>query len=230
MAKRKLNETDEPSVVTEPQTQKKTKKSSTEKKEKKEKKSKSQSVKPQEEKPEATQQQEQQQTEEEQELEQQLKDEQKQQDEKDEKKQSEKDDADLTFSDLGLDPRLVQAVAKQSFEKPTLVQRKAIPLALAGQDVLCKAKTGSGKTAAYVLPVLSGILKRKAVSYLDTWEKKLREGWMLTKREPQTDRSNPLHLRPYPRPHPRTRRPSPQSHRCLLRLLHQGHPIRQVDR
>ncbi|KAK3504138.1 ATP-dependent RNA helicase dbp-9 [Neurospora crassa] len=162
MAKRKLNETDEPSVVTEPQTQKKTKKSSTDKKEKKEKKSKSQSVKPQEEKPEATQQQAQQQTEEEQELEQQLKDEQKQQDEKDEKKQSEKDDADLTFSDLGLDPRLVQAVAKQSFEKPTLVQRKAIPLALAGQDVLCKAKTGSGKTAAYVLPVLSGILKRKA--------------------------------------------------------------------
>lgn len=169
MAKRKLNETDEPSIVTEPQTQKKTKKSSTEKKEKKEKKSKSQDVKPQEEEPET--QEEQQQTEEEQQLEQQLKDEQKQQDEKDEKKKSQKDqkkdqkdDAELTFSDLGLDPRLVQAVAKQSFEKPTLVQRKAIPLALAGQDVLCKAKTGSGKTAAYVLPVLSGILKRKAVS------------------------------------------------------------------
>ncbi|KAK1775010.1 ATP-dependent RNA helicase [Copromyces sp. CBS 386.78] len=168
MVKRKLNETDEPSVVTEPQTQKKTKKASTEKKEKKEKKSKSQDVKPQEEKPEETQQQEQQeqQTEEEHQLEQQLKDEQKQQDEKDEEKnksrKDQKDDAELTFSDLGLDPRLVQAVAKQSFEKPTLVQRKAIPLALAGQDVLCKAKTGSGKTAAYVLPVLSGILKRKA--------------------------------------------------------------------
>ncbi len=72
-------------------------------------------------------------------------------------------DEDLTFADLGLDPRLVQAVAEQSFLKPTLVQRKAIPLALNGQDVLCKAKTGSGKTAAYVLPVLAGILKRKAV-------------------------------------------------------------------
>ncbi|KAK4090708.1 hypothetical protein Purlil1_4844 [Purpureocillium lilacinum] len=71
-------------------------------------------------------------------------------------------DEDLTFADLGLDPRLVQAVAEQSFLKPTLVQRKAIPLALNGQDVLCKAKTGSGKTAAYVLPVLAGILKRKA--------------------------------------------------------------------
>lgn len=181
--KRKLNETDEPSVVAEPQTQKKTKKASTEKKEKKEKKSKSQNVKPQEEeKHEETQQQEQQeQAEEEQQLEQQLKDEQKQQDEKDEKKnksqedqkkENQNDDADLTFSDLGLDPRLVQAVAKQSFEKPTLVQRKAIPLALAGQDVLCKANTGSGKTAAYVLPVLSGILKRKAVSlsyHLGEW-------------------------------------------------------------
>ncbi|KAL2170212.1 hypothetical protein VTG60DRAFT_5080 [Thermothelomyces hinnuleus] len=68
-----------------------------------------------------------------------------------------------SFAELGLDPRLVQAIAKQNFEKPTLVQRKAIPLALKGQDVLCKAKTGSGKTAAYVLPVLSSILKRKAV-------------------------------------------------------------------
>ncbi|KAK4039228.1 hypothetical protein C8A01DRAFT_16762 [Parachaetomium inaequale] len=70
-------------------------------------------------------------------------------------------EAEPSFAELGLDPRLVQAVAKQGFEKPTLVQRKAIPLALQGQDVLCKAKTGSGKTAAYVLPVLSGILKRK---------------------------------------------------------------------
>ncbi|KAL2144811.1 hypothetical protein VTI28DRAFT_8473 [Corynascus sepedonium] len=72
-------------------------------------------------------------------------------------------EAEPSFGDLGLDPRLVQAVAKQSFEKPTLVQRKAIPLALQGQDVLCKAKTGSGKTAAYVLPVLSSILKRKVM-------------------------------------------------------------------
>ncbi|PHH61622.1 hypothetical protein CDD81_8137 [Ophiocordyceps australis] len=69
---------------------------------------------------------------------------------------------EATFADLGLDPRLVQAVASQNYLKPTLVQRKAIPLALNGQDVLCKAKTGSGKTAAYVLPVLAGILKRKS--------------------------------------------------------------------
>lgn len=69
----------------------------------------------------------------------------------------------LSFTQLGLDPRLLQAVAKLKFEKPTLVQRKAIPLAISGQDVLCKAKTGSGKTAAYVLPILASILKRRQV-------------------------------------------------------------------
>ena len=83
--------------------------------------------------------------------------------EKKEVKEKKQPKAEPSFAELGLDPRLVQAVAKQSFEKPTLVQRKAIPLALQGQDVLCKAKTGSGKTAAYVLPLLSGILKRKTV-------------------------------------------------------------------
>lgn len=52
-----------------------------------------------------------------------------------------------SFADLGLDPRLLQAVAQQSFQKPTLVQSKAIPLALEGRDVLAKAKTGSGKVS-----------------------------------------------------------------------------------
>ncbi|CAM1507431.1 Fc.00g070720.m01.CDS01 [Cosmosporella sp. VM-42] len=68
---------------------------------------------------------------------------------------------ETSFVELGLDPRLLQAIAQQKFAKPTLVQRKAIPLALNGQDVLAKADCGSGKTAAYVLPLLSSILKRK---------------------------------------------------------------------
>lgn len=79
------------------------------------------------------------------------------------KKAAPVEEVDFSFTELGLDPRLLQAVAKLKFEKPTLVQRKAIPLALSGKDVLCKAKTGSGKTAAYVLPVLASILKRKQV-------------------------------------------------------------------
>ena len=68
-----------------------------------------------------------------------------------------------TFADLGLDSRLLQGIAKQDFEKPTPVQIKAIPLALEGRDVLARAKTGSGKTAAYLLPILQSVLKRKEV-------------------------------------------------------------------
>lgn len=70
---------------------------------------------------------------------------------------------DATFAGLGLDSRLLQGITKQNFQKPTLVQSKAIPLALEGRDVLARAKTGSGKTAAYLLPILHSILKRKHV-------------------------------------------------------------------
>jgi ATP-dependent RNA helicase DDX56/DBP9 len=78
----------------------------------------------------------------------------------------EQSEAEPSFNELGLDARLVQAIAKQNFAKPTLVQRKTIPLALDGQDVLAKAECGSGKTAAYLLPVLSTILRRKGVCVL----------------------------------------------------------------
>lgn len=69
-----------------------------------------------------------------------------------------------SFTSLGLDSRLLQGIAKLNFEKPTPVQAKAIPLALQGRDVLARAKTGTGKTAAYLLPILQLILKRKEVS------------------------------------------------------------------
>ncbi|KAK2624601.1 hypothetical protein QTJ16_005794 [Diplocarpon rosae] len=69
-----------------------------------------------------------------------------------------------TFAGLGLDPRLLQGIAKENFQTPTLVQSKAIPLALEGRDILARAKTGSGKTAAYLLPILHSILKRKLTS------------------------------------------------------------------
>ncbi|KAJ5267536.1 ATP-dependent RNA helicase dbp9 [Penicillium angulare] len=72
-----------------------------------------------------------------------------------------KEEKDLDFEALGLDPRLRQALIKEKFSKPTLVQSKAIPLALEGKDILARAKTGSGKTAAYVLPVLQAILQQK---------------------------------------------------------------------
>ena len=68
-----------------------------------------------------------------------------------------------SFARLGLDPRLLQGISKQNFKTPTPVQSKAIPLALDGRDVLARAKTGSGKTAAYLLPILHSILKCKLV-------------------------------------------------------------------
>lgn len=64
-----------------------------------------------------------------------------------------------SFSSFRLDPRLLKAVSNQ-FEKPTLVQAAAIPLALNGRDIVARAKTGSGKTAAYVIPIIHQILTK----------------------------------------------------------------------
>jgi ATP-dependent RNA helicase DeaD len=64
-------------------------------------------------------------------------------------------DADGGFAALGLDPRVASALAKLGYEEPTPVQRAAIPPLLAGRDVLAQAATGTGKTAAFALPLLS---------------------------------------------------------------------------
>ncbi|VFQ75996.1 unnamed protein product [Cuscuta campestris] len=68
--------------------------------------------------------------------------------------QSSKEEQDKTFEELGLDPRLVRALIKKNIDKPTPIQREAIPLILEGKDVIARAKTGSGKTFAYLLPML----------------------------------------------------------------------------
>ena len=58
------------------------------------------------------------------------------------------------FAGLGLDPRILSALAALGYEEPTPVQRAAIPPLLAGKDVLGQAATGTGKTAAFALPLL----------------------------------------------------------------------------
>jgi ATP-dependent RNA helicase DeaD len=63
------------------------------------------------------------------------------------------------FADLGLDPRLVEALAALGYEEPTPVQREAIPPLLAGRDLLAQAATGTGKTAAFALPMLQLLAK-----------------------------------------------------------------------
>lgn len=67
-----------------------------------------------------------------------------------------------TFSHL-LDARLLRALADMGFSRPTLVQSKAIPLALESRDILARARTGSGKTAAYCIPLVQKILSAKSV-------------------------------------------------------------------
>ena len=60
----------------------------------------------------------------------------------------------MSFNDLGLQAELLQAVSAKNYSTPTPVQVEAIPAILAGQDVLAGARTGTGKTAAFVLPIL----------------------------------------------------------------------------
>src|SRR5712691_41198 len=60
----------------------------------------------------------------------------------------------MSFDALGLTLELLRAVADQGYTEPTPVQREAIPLVLAGRDLLAGAQTGTGKTAAFVLPLL----------------------------------------------------------------------------
>ncbi|WP_438883283.1 DEAD/DEAH box helicase, partial [Bacillus cereus group sp. Bce013] len=59
-----------------------------------------------------------------------------------------------TFADLELDDNLLDAIKELGFERPTQVQEEAIPHALDGRDILASAPTGTGKTAAFVIPAL----------------------------------------------------------------------------
>ena len=63
----------------------------------------------------------------------------------------------MLFTDLGLKPELLRGIAEKGYDTPTPIQREAIPAVLSGRDVLANAQTGTGKTAAFVLPILQNL-------------------------------------------------------------------------
>jgi ATP-dependent RNA helicase RhlE len=67
----------------------------------------------------------------------------------------------VTFNALGLDERLLQGIRDLGYVRPTPIQVQAIPPVLAGRDVIGCAQTGTGKTAAFVLPILHRLLQRQ---------------------------------------------------------------------
>ena len=69
--------------------------------------------------------------------------------------------AEVNFSSFGLDNRIEKAISKLGWVKPTPVQTATIPLALEGKDVVARAKTGSGKTASYLIPIIQKVIQRK---------------------------------------------------------------------
>lgn len=72
----------------------------------------------------------------------------------------------MSFENLGLEPRLLAGVAALGYAEPSPIQREAIPQILAGRDVVGVAQTGTGKTAAFVLPMLQRTPKKRGVKTL----------------------------------------------------------------
>ena len=71
----------------------------------------------------------------------------------------------MRFSDMKLHPQLLKEVEKKGFEKPSEIQEKAIPEILKGKSVIGVAGTGTGKTAAFLLPILHKLLTKKQDNY-----------------------------------------------------------------
>ena len=68
----------------------------------------------------------------------------------------------MKFEDLNLHPTLLKAVKDQNYINPTAIQEEAIPLILKDNDVLGTAQTGTGKTAAFALPILHHLINEKS--------------------------------------------------------------------
>ena len=74
----------------------------------------------------------------------------------------------MKFSELGLDDQVIEAISYMGFEKATPIQEKAIPEILKGKDLLACAQTGTGKTAAFILPIIHNLSVRKESDHTST--------------------------------------------------------------
>ena len=78
-----------------------------------------------------------------------------------EEEEEDEEEQVVSFGEMGIDDRILMAVLQLGWTEPTPIQETAIPLILAGRDILAKARTGSGKTGAYAIPLLHKILAMK---------------------------------------------------------------------
>src|SRR3989338_7128084 len=72
----------------------------------------------------------------------------------------------MKFEELGVDERIIRALKEIGFEKSTEIQAKAIPPALERKDIIGESMTGSGKTAAFAIPIIQNIVPKEGVQSL----------------------------------------------------------------
>ncbi|NRA62328.1 MAG: DEAD/DEAH box helicase, partial [Psychrobium sp.] len=73
----------------------------------------------------------------------------------------------MSFSNFGLDKRLTASLEHMGFDQATPIQMEAIPFAIAGKDILASSQTGSGKTIAFLLPIMHRLLRQKPLTKRD---------------------------------------------------------------
>lgn len=74
----------------------------------------------------------------------------------------------MKFNELGFEPQVLEALDAMGFETPTPIQQEAIPAVMGNKDMIAVAQTGTGKTAAFVLPILNAICKRGSSDKVST--------------------------------------------------------------
>ena len=70
----------------------------------------------------------------------------------------------MKFTDFGFDERLIEGIEASGYNEATPVQEQVIPLVLAGKDVIASAQTGTGKTAAFLLPLINNIISTPSIT------------------------------------------------------------------